>query len=179
MTADATATFMQTANRLPVLWTLAREWDVLLDKLDDPEADPDEVQAELEQLAGDIKAKAYGVAVVIQKLEKMAAWNREEARRMADMAKRDQAHADRVRAYALACMKAIGEDHLRVGSFDLAIRTNPPSVHVIDGALVPSEFQRTTITTDVDKRAVLEAFKRDGEIVPGTEVVRGERLEMR
>jgi hypothetical protein len=44
---------------------------------------------------------------------------------------------------------------------------------------VPAEYVRTVTTTSVDKRAILDAYKTTGEIVPGVEVTRGQRLDIR
>jgi hypothetical protein len=176
---QVTRDFMSAANRLPTLWSLSAEWDSLLMKLDDPEqADPDAVALELQALAGDIKVKAYGVAVVIQKLEKMAEWQRAEAKRLAERAKAAEAHADRLRAYALECMNAIDIERIETGTFTLSVRLNNPSVRVLDAAAIPSEFNRTTIKVDPDKIAILAYTKATGEVVAGTVIERTPRLQI-
>jgi hypothetical protein len=64
------------------------------------------------------------------------------------------------------------------GSFTYQVKANPPAVNVVDAALVPSEYERTKITVDVDKRSILEDYKRTGEIPPGVDIRRGVRLEI-
>jgi hypothetical protein len=59
------------------------------------------------------------------------------------------------------------------------LRSNPPAVQVLEELLVPDDYKRVVTTTSVDKRAVLDAYKTTGEIVPGVEIVRGTRLEVR
>ena len=44
---------------------------------------------------------------------------------------------------------------------------------------VPNEFRRETLVVEPDKKAILEHTRLTGEVVPGTEVVRGERLDIR
>lgn len=176
---QASRAFMHTAERLPTLYSLSSEFERLVDLLEDPDADPTEVDAELQRVAGDIKRKAYGVAVVIRQLEGLAELQKSESQRLAAKAKAAQGHADRLRDYARQCMHQIGEERLETGSFTLAIRTNPPSVVVLDATAVPTDYQRTKVIVDVDKRAILEHTKQTGEVVPGTEIVRGTRLDIR
>lgn len=175
----AEAGFLRAAERLPVLWRLSEEFNNLIALLEDPEADPVEVEAEMQRVAGDIRVKAGGVAVVIRALEGLSEFQKAEGQRLSAKAKATQGHADRLRDYAKRCLAEIGEERIETGTFTLAIRVNPPSVEVLDAAAVPNEYQRTKIEVSVDKRAILEAFKKDGEIVPGTQVVRTDRLEIR
>ena len=176
--AAASERFVQAADRLVTLYSLADEWNTLVALLEEPEVDQAAVDLELERVARDIKAKAYGLAVVIQSLEHKEAMLRGEEQRLCAKRKAAGAAAERVRAYTLAQFKAMGLERLDYGAFTLSVRQNPPAVNVLDAALVPSEFQRTKIEISVDKTAVLAAFKKDGEVVPGTEVTRGERLNI-
>jgi phage host-nuclease inhibitor protein Gam len=173
---------MSVANRLPTFYDLGEQFTRLIELLEgDPQlTDEADIQRELEQLAGDIRAKSYGIAVVIQSLENMSEMQAAEAKRLAAKAKANQAHADRLRAYALDVMQNTpGCERIEAGYFTLAIRSNPPSVAVLDASAVASEFQRTKITVDVDKRAILEQFKVTGEIPTGVDIVRTVRLDIR
>jgi hypothetical protein len=76
-------------------------------------------------------------------------------------------------------MKSIGVDRLETGTHTLAVRLNNPSVNVVDAAAIPSEFNRTKVTIEPDKVGILAAYKKDGEIPPGVEIVRNERLDIR
>lgn len=177
---EASRNFMIAANRLPTLYELSSEFNALLALLEDEAQDEVAIQHELERLAGDIRQKAYGIAVVLQTLEHMAELQSAEAKRLSNKAKSNQAHADRLRAYTLNVMQNTpGCERIEAGFFTLAIRQNPYAVTVNDASLVPSEFNRTKITVDVDKRAILETFKSTGEIPPGVSVGRSERLDIK
>jgi hypothetical protein len=108
----------------------------------------------------------------------MAELQKAEAQRLAAKAKATSANADRLKDYAKRCMQQIGIERLETGTFTLVVRQNPHSVVVLDAAAVPSEYTRTTITVDVDKRGILAAFKESGEIPPGVNVVRTESLRI-
>ena len=76
-------------------------------------------------------------------------------------------------------MLQVGSERIETARFTLAVRTNPPSVTVLEEMLVPADYIRTVTTTSVDKRAVLDAFKRTGEIPEGIDISRGTRLEIK
>ena len=59
------------------------------------------------------------------------------------------------------------------------MRQNPARVEILEEMMVPGEFKEIRTTVHIDKRAILAHTKQTGEVVPGTEVVRGERLDIR
>jgi hypothetical protein len=167
------------AERSTTLYNLASEYLRILDLLEDPEADADALERELDGLAGQITHKAEAIAGLIRQCEGMASMRKSEADRMRDLAAADQRHADRLRDYVLRHMQALGSERIDTARFRLSLRTNPPSVHVLEELLVPDDYKRVVTTVSVDKRAILENLKTTGEIVPGVEVIRGQRLEIR
>lgn len=176
---NASRLFMDSANRLPTLYDLSSDFFQLIALLEDPEQDTEAIQQEMERVARDIKAKGYGIAAVIITLERLAEVQKAEADRLTAKSKRNQSHADRLRSYALSVMQATpGLARLETGSFTLSIRNNPPAVQVVDPAQVPKEFERTKITVDIDKRAVLDFFKATGAIPDGINITRGQRLSI-
>jgi hypothetical protein len=173
-----TKAFNNASERLPVLWQLTQEWDRLLSLLEDPESDQDAIQAELQRTAGDIRAKGHGLAIVLQGLDRLADWQRAEGQRLMAKARANEAHAERLKTYALSCMGSLGIERLETGTHTLSVRTNPPSVQVVDETAVPNEFVRTVITTSVDKRAILAHVKQTGELVPGVEIQQSQSLRV-
>ncbi len=177
--AEASQRFNRVAEKLQTLWSMPQEWDALLGQLAQPEVyPPEEIQAELDRLAGDIRHKAQGIATVIQALDNLADAQEADEKRMAAKKKQTRAHAERLRAYALACMDALGTERIETGRFTLSVRQNPPACTVLDAAAIPGEYQRTVITTSVDKLGILRDFKASGVIPPGVDVTRGTRLEI-
>lgn len=172
--------FNNAAERLPTLWSLTQDFESLITLLEDPDADPVEIEAEMQRLAGDIRAKAHGVATVIHSLEGLSAFQKEAATRLAAKARANQAHADRLRSYALTCMQTLGEERLEAGYFTLAIRKNNPSVTVVDEALIPDEFWRhpEPPPPEVNKLAILQHVKVTGEVPDGVEIERKPRLSI-
>jgi hypothetical protein len=176
---EASRTFMQASDRLPTLWALTEEFRELVDLLEQPEPDQDAIATELTRVAADITKKAYGIAIVIQGIENKAAMLKAEEARLNAKRKACENAAERLRAYTLAQMQALGQERIDTGTFLLSVRLNNPSVVVLDAAAIPSEYQRTTISIAPDKVAILAAMKATGEVIPGTEVVRTPRLEIK
>jgi len=180
MTAlEASRTFMEVAERSTTLYALTEDYLRILDLLEDPDAEHDALEQELDGIAGKITHKAEAIAGLIKQCEGMAAMRKSEADRMRDLAARDQRNADRLRDYVLRHMQTLGTERIDTARFTLSVRSNPPAVHVLEEQLVPNEFLRTVTTVSVDKKAILENFKTTGEIVPGTEVTRGTRLDIK
>lgn len=174
-------TLMVAADRLPTLWTLTDEWVELVSLLEDPDADAEAIQLELQRVAGDIRHKGYGIAVVLQSLDGLAERQEQESARLAAKAKANKAHSKRIRDYALACMQSIGEDRIETGVFTLAIRKNPISARVTDPELLPDAFWRQPPIPALvpDLVAIKAHAKATGEVVPGVTLEQTARLEVR
>jgi hypothetical protein len=173
-----TRAFNNASDRLPTLWSLGQEWDRLLSLLEDPESDQDTIQLELQRTAGDIRIKGGGLAIVLQGLDRLADWQRSEGQRLMAKARANETHAERLRSYALSCLQSLGIERLETGTHTLSVRTNPPSVNVLDAAAVPSEFQRTKIEIAPDKVAILAHHRRTGEVPAGVEIQRSQSLRV-
>lgn len=177
----ATGDFMRAADRLPSLYRLSDEWNYLLALLEDAGSDPEQIELELKRVAGDITRKAHGVAAVYHTLLRMAEMQKLERDRLAARAKANEAYAERIRQYALACMQAIGEQRLETGAFTLARVLNNPAVTVVDEDAIPDEFWRQPEPPprEVDKQKLLKHWRTTGEVAPGVEIGRKERLDIR
>jgi hypothetical protein len=171
--------FVAAAQRATTLYELSEAYVRVLDLLEDPEADQELLALELDQVAGAITAKAEAIAGLVAHLDGLASIRKAEAQRLKDRATSDEHKAARLRAYLLGHMQAIGTERIETARFTISVRLNPPAVSVLAEPLVPAEFLRTVTTTSVDKRAILDAFKRDGVIPEGTDITRSQRVEIR
>ena len=175
---EASRAFMQAAERLPSLFSLTESAVRLLALLEEGQGDTDgaELERQFEEAAAALVQKFESCAWTVTDLEALATARANEARRLAAQAKSIEAVADRLRARMLAHMHAIGQERIVTPRYTLSVRANPPRVDVLEAQLVPKDYERTRITVEPDKRAILEHWRATGEIVPGVEVVRGERL---
>jgi hypothetical protein len=170
---------MRAADKSTTLYALSDEYLVLVELLEDPEVDPHLVEQELDRIGGEIAQKAEAIAGLVRWYEGLADLRKAESKRMADSVKAFDNRAERLRAYVLQHMTAIGMQRIDTARFTLAVKQNPPRVEVLEEMLVPEDFKRRHEVVDVDKRAILAYTKASGEIVPGTDVVRGTRLDIR
>ncbi len=178
--------FAIAANRLPTFRSLGAEWNRLLNLLEEDVSEEDQadqetlILAELQHVAGDIRAKAHGLAVVYQALKFSAENLKREQDEIYRLRKAREAHAERLRQYALGVMQEMGEERIEAGRYTLAVRLNNPHVEVVDESVIPESFWRVPEPPppEVDKTAILKAAKQ-GEIVPGVEIVRTPRLDVR
>jgi Siphovirus Gp157 len=178
-TLTGTRDFMAVAERSTTLYALASDYLHILDLLDDSDADAEQLEQQLDAIAGLITHKAEAIAGLIKQCEGMAAMRKSEADRMRDLAAADQRNADRLRDYVLRHMQALGSERIDTARFKLSLRTNPPAVQVLEEMLVPAQYVRSVTTTSVDKRAILDDFKHTGEIPAGTAITRAQRLDIR
>jgi hypothetical protein len=174
---EASRAFMQVAQKTTTLYELSADFLRVLGAL---ESDADEdLEIELDHIAGQIAQKAEAISGLVAQLDGMAAMRKAEAQRLRDRASADERHAARLREYLLRHMQEIGTERIDTARFTVAIRQNPPAVEVLEELLVPDDFKREVTTVSVDKRAILDHFKAQGEIVPGVEIVRRPRLDIR
>jgi hypothetical protein len=172
--------FMDAAQRSTTLYQLSADYVRILDLLEDPQTDTvAALEQELDAIGGLITHKAEAIGGLIKQCEGMAQMRKAEADRMRDLAAADQRNADRLRAYVLRHMQELGTERIDTARFRLSLRTNPPSVRVLEETQVPDEYIRTVTTTSVDKAAILAHLKDTGVVVPGVEITRGVRLEVR
>lgn len=160
------------------LFDLTAEFERLVDMLDAGE-ESEELTAALEVISAQLEQKAAGVGAVLATLDAEAEVYTAEIARLAAKKKRANTSADNLRRYVHSCMETRGILKMKGGTWSFALQQNPESVVVTDESIVPDEMKRTTTTTSVDKRLVLETFKTHGEVAPGCEVIRTRRLVVR
>jgi hypothetical protein len=175
---EASRAYMAAAQRTNTLYELSADYMRILDLLESGQDDAT-LEVELDQVAGLITHKAEAIAGLIAHLNGIGGMRRAEAERLRTRAQTDERKAERLKAYLLKHMQFLGSERIETTRFTLTVRANPPAVEVLEQALVPEEYIRTVTTTSVDKRAILDQFKKDGDIPPGVEIVRGTRLDIR
>lgn len=163
----------------PPLYALADEYRQVLALFDDENAEPAAIEAALDAIAGQINHKADAIAALVRQFTLLSEARAAEATRMTRLAQLDASRADRLKNYLLNNMLVVGAEKIDTPRFHITVRTNPPAVEVLDQTVIPDQFIREVIATSVDKRAILEHYKATGELVDGTDIRRGQRLDIR
>lgn len=162
------------------LYDLTAEYMDIMDSL---EASTDEefserLEARLEELNGEISDKGEGYAKLIRNIEAEANALKDEIDRLSALKKRREATVERLKSNLLACMEAADADRIETSIGRWTRRQNPPSVEIINENLVPNEY-KVPQPPKIDRRAILTAYKTNGEIIDGTKVERKWSVQFR
>ena len=162
------------------LYQLADLYLADLQKLADLDLDEQTIADTLEGLSGALEVKATNVAAFARNLEASAEAIKNAEAQMAARRKAIERRAERMRAYLKDNMERAGILKIDGPHFQLAIKKNPPGVHVEAQELVPVEFFKVPPPPPpaLDKKAVGEALKA-GKDVPGCRLEQGTRLEIK
>jgi hypothetical protein len=178
---EASRAFMAASRQMNTLYELSGEYLHILDLLEDPDADQDALERELDAVAGRLALKAEAIGGLITHLEYIAEARRAEYRRLRERAQADEHHAQQLRDYLLRHMLEIGTERIETARFTFSVRTNPPAVEIVELNEVPEEFIRPHVLSedDVIKTAIKDHWKKTGEIPAGVEIVHRQRLGIR
>lgn len=136
-----------------------------------------DVAAALDAVSGALEEKCDNIVRVIQSLEAEAKALKSEEERLAAKRKAREGRVRSIRDYLKDAMTAHDIRSVKTTLASISLKDGPPRVVVQDEIMVPVEFTRTVV--EIDKAAILEAFKRDGECVPGTSIERSKALTIK
>jgi hypothetical protein len=162
------------------LYEIADAYLVDLQRLAELDLDEQTVADTLEGLSGELEVKATNVAMFARNLEASAEAIKGAEVQMAARRKAIENRANRIRQYLKENMERTGILKIEGPMFALAIKKNPPAVHVEAQELVPAEFfnQPPPPPPALDKKRVAEALKA-GRDVPGCRMEQGTRLDIK
>ena len=155
------------------LYELTTDFAVLA-AMDEDDID---VSLALDALTVALEDKCAGVVRVLATIDAEAEALKAEEKRLADKRKRRENRAKELRDYVKDAMKAGDIRKIETPLATFSLKDGPPRVVVVDEMLVPETYTRTIV--EIDKAAILEAFKRDGECVPGTSIERSKALTIK
>lgn len=136
----------------------------------------EEEQVILDQLSGindSIGDKAEAYARMMQNLLSDIAGFKAEIDRLSTLKKRLENRVERLTDNIRYAMEIAGATELRTSIGAWKLKLNPPKVEITDAALIPEAYLKPQ-PPEIDKRAILAAYRNDGELIPGTEIVRKE-----
>lgn len=130
-----------------------------------------------------LEQKTLGVAFVLRNLQSEAATLEAEVQRMIDRLTRVRNRAEGLERYMLASLQLAEVTSVKGPTLTISVVQNPPAVIVDDESQIPAGYMVTPAPAPPpkprpDKKAIADAFKRNGEIIPGTRVERGVRLKI-
>jgi Siphovirus Gp157 len=152
----------------------AKVFDGIKDQAQDGQLAP-EYQLALEQLKTSVERRDKLGNVLIW-LDGQAELLRSKEKQLADRRHRLERFAAAVRSSVFQQMIDWGVKKFEGQEFTFAIRQNPPKVQIVNEQAIPPEFVSYTPTID---RAAIKSALEDGKEVPGAELVRSTRLDVR
>lgn len=157
------------------LYLLADEYLVVAKQLADLEL-PDEVIADtLEGASGDLEAKAWNIAALVQQFEGDIVTIKDAEQRMAARRKNLERRVASIREYLLVTLLRVGIHEIESPEFVIRLRDNPPRVVFDDETVIPEAFKREEIIVSIRKDEIRKSLL-DGQDVPGAHLERDKRL---
>lgn len=157
------------------LYELMGDYDELqrvLDDVDLDDANLTEVLDRLDEAKGSLREKVDNIARLLSNVTGDVDKLKREERRLSDRRKVAERKVERMRDWVRQSMSVLDVRQIKTSLHTVQIQDGQPRVVVLDDALVPDEFCR--ISREVDKTKVMKAYKEDGEVVPGVDIVQGE-----
>lgn len=150
-------------------------------ELDNPDSDKETLTNLLNEVQEDIQDKIEAIGKVILSQEADLKVVTDEISRLNARSKTIGNKISWLKEYALQEMVLAKIEKVKREVVTVSVRTNPPSVNVIDENSIPDDY-RVTIpeSWQVDKQAINQHFKDTGELTPGTEMITDKkRIEVR
>ena len=131
----------------------------------------EQYEARLSQLTDEINVKVENIGKLYQEMVAEATALKQEEQRLAKRRGPIEQRAEWLKDYVLRELTAAGIESAGL-LVKVNIKTNPPSVKIINREEIPQEWRRVIPESwEPDKKGVLDHFKATGEIIPGVEII--------
>lgn len=153
------------------LYELSSGYALMLDLYDSAETDEErqEILERMTEYDGDIAEKAEAYARIMRNKQAEAKAYREEADRLTEKRRAAEGVVDRLKCALLDAMKLVGATEIVTTIGKWRAQMNPWSVEIMDAESVPEQFLIPQ-PAKVDRKAILDEFRKTGEIIDGVEI---------
>lgn len=145
------------------------------------EEERDELLAQMEMAGVDIREKCEkceNYAKVMLNLGAEAEALKAESKRLADIAARKLKAVEKLKMGVQNAMQIAQTAKVETGIGTWSVRKNPPKCVILDAEKIPVEYLIPQ-PPKVDAKAIIAVYKDTGELIDGTEIVRGESVSFR
>lgn len=160
---------------MKTLYQLNNDYSRVLEMAD--ELDQQTLLDTLDAIQESIEDKAESTAKLIRSWEAEATAIKDEEKRLADRRKATENRIQSLKMYLQIQMEMAGIETVKRPLISVSIRNNPPKVNILDESVIPSNYMITPKPT-VSKKDIATALK-NGEFVPGAELVREKGLQIK
>ena len=150
----------------------------MADKTENEELTEEEQSLLSQEVEKELINKSSSIIAYVQNNEALSKAIDDEIDRLTEMKKRLKNKTDKFKEQVLNNMDRLGIEKVTTNIGKLAIRKNPISVEILNENIVPDEFKKEVVKTNIDKTAIKNYFKETGEIIPGT-IINTEKYSLR
>lgn len=150
----------------------------LMDKTENGELTEEEQSLLSQEVEKELINESNGIIAYMQNNEALAKAIDDEIDRLTEMKKKLKNKTDKFKEQVLNNMDRLGIEKVTTNIGKLAIRKNPISIEILNENIVPDEFKKEVVKTNIDKIAIKNHFKETGEVIPGT-VINTEKYSLR
>ena len=168
------------------LYELTNQYRLLLDKGIDAETgeiiemESEELFARLDELKESIGDKAENIGKLWLELQGEVKAVGTEIERLGKHKSQLDRKSQWLKDYLLRELDSAGLPEIKRPTIKIAIRTNPPSVNVIDIDAIPEKYKRLVPAIyEANKKDISDLYKETGEMVSGTEIVEKRRVDIK
>jgi len=154
------------------LYEITNEFQDILDNCEN--MTDDELGNALFEINADFKDKIQNCVYFIRNQQADISAIDDEIKRLQERKAVKSHKVDSVKKYMQIGMETMQRPKIEFADFSVNIQNNPPSVSVINEALIPAEFHKIKIVDTIDKKAIKEAGG-----CAGTEIVQTRGLRIR
>lgn len=162
------------------LFSLSSNYQQLMNQIMDSDDISSEVLTALENISDSLDNKVLNYASIIKNIEAKALSIRHAVEEMDKRAASLEKSAERLRETVKTEMTKCEKDKIENDYHAIKLKVNNPKVHYIDESLIPPQFIRKIIkeVEQPNGMLILKSLK-DNISIPGVEMVRDTRLEIR
>lgn len=162
------------------LYELSDAYVSLLAQYDEAETEEERaaIIEAIQNVESDIMEKGANYARIIKNATAEANAYAEEIRRLTAKKRAAENVVSRLKENLLFAMGIAGANEIKTTIGKWSIQKNPPKVVVVDEAMIPACYLIEQ-QPEIDKRAILAAFKESGEIINGVDIVREDSVRFR
>ena len=143
------------------LYELTKEYQELLDLLEDEDTPDEAVEDTLSMIIEDIDDKAEGYCEVMKSLQAHAEILKKEKQRLAAKQSSLEKRVERMRGKLLYAMLLTGRKAIKTPLFSISARQTHSLIVDVPETELPDEFKKVTVTADKD---AMKSFMRDNGI---------------
>jgi hypothetical protein len=156
--------------------------------------DPDELARRLDEIREETATQALWLARAVKNCEANSAKLSAHGSAVDQKCGRLETEMSRIKGFILSRLEGHGIPKVKDALVSVSVQDSPPHCDIISEADVPDRFKRGTLTlplelwpeglrekvkVEVMRQAIIAAVKETGEVIPGTNVVRGKHTVIR